>query len=126
MVAFSRLLLTTGLLLPGLAAAAQAETPYNTTSKSFAFERQRNSSLTRRSISLYPAPQKLGILVFPGFEPIDIFGPSEAFLELSRKVHLDLYMITNGATLDPVSTAPPSTLFPMLFRTGGSRFPPAS
>ncbi|TFK81226.1 class I glutamine amidotransferase-like protein [Polyporus arcularius HHB13444] len=51
-----------------------------------------------------PAPSKAGILLFPGFEPLDVFGPVEALQMLSHAVKFDLVWI--GPTLDPVSTAP--------------------
>ncbi|KAI0691635.1 class I glutamine amidotransferase-like protein [Earliella scabrosa] len=54
-------------------------------------------------------PTKFGILLFPGFEPLDVFGPAEVFQTLSRSTHLDLYLISNvhgTSDLAPVSTAP--------------------
>ncbi|RDX45628.1 class I glutamine amidotransferase-like protein [Lentinus brumalis] len=50
------------------------------------------------------APSKFGVLIFPGFEPLDVFGPVEALQMLSREVKLDITWI--GPTLAPVSTAP--------------------
>ncbi|TBU24488.1 class I glutamine amidotransferase-like protein [Dichomitus squalens] len=47
-------------------------------------------------------PSKAGIVVFPGFEPLDAFGPIEALYTLSNDFKLDLYVI--AATLDPVYT----------------------
>ncbi len=50
------------------------------------------------------APSKFGVLLYPGFEPLDVFGPIEALQMLSREVKLDIAWI--GPTLDPVSTVP--------------------
>ena len=48
------------------------------------------------------------MLVFPGFEPLDFFGPAEAFLMLARFHHLEVYTITNQVDLTPVSTEFPA------------------
>ncbi|KAI0753813.1 class I glutamine amidotransferase-like protein [Fomes fomentarius] len=53
-------------------------------------------------------PTKIGIILFPSFEPLDVFGPADALQMLARQTHLDLYLISNanGTDLSPVSTAP--------------------
>ena len=56
------------------------------------------------------------MLVFPTFQPLDVFGSIDALQILSWGHKLDLYMI--GPTLDPVSTA---TLDPA-WNTSGSQF----
>ena len=45
-------------------------------------------------------PSKIGIVVYPGFELLDAFGPLEALYTLSGDVKLDLYVI--ASSLDPV------------------------
>ena len=50
------------------------------------------------------------MLVFPGFEPLDFFGPAEAFLMLSRARNVETYIITNQPDLVPVSTEYPASL----------------
>lgn len=51
----------------------------------------------------YLAPKDFGILIFPGFEALDAFGPLEVINGLSYKLDITLSVI--AATLDPVSTA---------------------
>nr|VWP02059.1 Mitogen-activated protein kinase (EC [Ganoderma boninense] len=53
-------------------------------------------------------PKNFGILLFPAFEPLDVFGPAEVLQALSRGRQISLYLISNGNTTDPVSTAPAS------------------
>ncbi|KAK6071154.1 dj-1 family protein [Seiridium cupressi] len=47
-------------------------------------------------------PQHFGILLYPGFEALDAFGPMEVVNDLSRNNELSLSII--AATRDPVST----------------------
>ncbi|KAI0745253.1 class I glutamine amidotransferase-like protein [Earliella scabrosa] len=63
------------------------------------------SKQTGEPVSESGLPTKFGVLVFPGFEPLDVFGPIEALQMLSQSHKVDLYMIS--PTLDPVSTAVP-------------------
>ncbi|RPD53043.1 class I glutamine amidotransferase-like protein [Lentinus tigrinus ALCF2SS1-7] len=51
------------------------------------------------------APSKVGILIFPGFEPLDVFGPVEAFHTISKKL-AKINLVWIGPTLDPVGSAP--------------------
>lgn len=54
---------------------------------------------------MHVVPSKIGILLFPGFEPLDVFGPVEALQMISlATAKVELFYI--GPTLDPVSTAP--------------------
>lgn len=48
------------------------------------------------------APKHFGLLLFPGFEALDAFGPMEVINDLSR--HHDITLSVIAATLDPVST----------------------
>ncbi|KAI1181124.1 class I glutamine amidotransferase-like protein [Nemania sp. FL0916] len=47
-------------------------------------------------------PTKFGVVVFPGFQALDVFGPLDALNNMSRTTPLEL--VTLAATLDPVST----------------------
>lgn len=47
-------------------------------------------------------PKRWGILLFPGFEALDAFGPMEVVNDLSREHDITLSVV--AATLDPVST----------------------
>ncbi|RDB18457.1 Isonitrile hydratase [Hypsizygus marmoreus] len=51
-------------------------------------------------------PLNFGIIVFPGFQALDAFGPLDALNTLAFTLPLNLSII--AATLDPVSTKPPS------------------
>ena len=61
-------------------------------------------------------PSKIGIVVFPGFEMLDAFGPLEALYILSHSHKLDLYVI--AASLEPVYTGTSNPTF----NPRGSRF----
>ncbi|KAI0722557.1 class I glutamine amidotransferase-like protein [Earliella scabrosa] len=74
------------------------------------------SEQTKAPNATTDVPRKLGVLVFPTFQPLDVFGSIDALQILSWGHKLDLYMI--GPTLDPVSTA---TLDPA-WNTSGSQF----
>ena len=60
-------------------------------------------------------PTKFGLLLYPGFEVLDVFGPIEALNVISRKEfewigidyipNITLSVITSEKTLDPVSPA---------------------
>jgi transcriptional regulator GlxA family with amidase domain len=45
-----------------------------------------------------------GLVLFQGFDPIDVFGPVDVLQFLARMFQLNLYVLAE--TLDPVSTAP--------------------
>ncbi|KAK7427285.1 hypothetical protein QQZ08_006221 [Neonectria magnoliae] len=47
-------------------------------------------------------PTKYGIVLFPGFQALDVFGPADVLNILSKKTPLELSIIAE--TLDPVST----------------------
>ncbi|KAF2439243.1 class I glutamine amidotransferase-like protein [Karstenula rhodostoma CBS 690.94] len=58
-----------------------------------------------------PTPTHIAILLFPGFQLLDITGPLDTLNTLSRTTPLRLTIL--ATTLDPVSTAlPPSTPTP--------------
>ncbi|KAH9926587.1 class I glutamine amidotransferase-like protein [Epithele typhae] len=58
------------------------------------------------------APTKFAILIFPGFEPLDVFGPVEVIQTLSSSKPMSLYWISSSTSpaLDPVSTLVPDDL----------------
>jgi putative intracellular protease/amidase len=47
-------------------------------------------------------PTKFGVVLFPGFQALDVFGPFDALNNLSRTNPLELVVL--AATLDPVNT----------------------
>jgi transcriptional regulator GlxA family with amidase domain len=47
-------------------------------------------------------PVNFGVLLFPAFQALDVFGPLDALNVLSRSYPMNLYTI--AATMDPVST----------------------
>ncbi|KAI1351316.1 ThiJ/PfpI family protein [Xylaria sp. FL0043] len=47
-------------------------------------------------------PTKFGVVIFPAFQALDVFGPLDALNSLSRTTPLELSLL--AATLDPVST----------------------
>ncbi|KAL7752355.1 hypothetical protein RI367_002401 [Sorochytrium milnesiophthora] len=49
-------------------------------------------------------PNHIGVLLYPGFEALDLFGPLEFFNVLSCTETLKLSLISTGDNLDPVST----------------------
>jgi len=55
-------------------------------------------------------PKVFGIVVYPGFQALDVFGPLDALNMLSLAYPLKLYVIAE--TLDPVSTKIPSHHLP--------------
>ncbi|KAI9371474.1 class I glutamine amidotransferase-like protein [Aspergillus egyptiacus] len=50
-------------------------------------------------------PLRIAILLFPGFQALDAFGPLDCLNVLSQSQHLTLSILAH--TLDPVSTKPP-------------------
>ncbi|CAN8096000.1 unnamed protein product [Discula destructiva] len=52
-----------------------------------------------------PKPVSFGVVVFPGFQALDLFGPLDALNMLSSSHKMNLHIL--AATLDPVSTARP-------------------
>ena len=103
----SMFLLWAVVLFPAFALAQQS----NATSS---YRLHSIPSLARGVTDFLPpqtAPKKFGILLFPGFEPLDVFGPAEVIQTLSRRRPLSLYLIPNtNATdsLEAVSTQPRS------------------
>lgn len=55
-------------------------------------------------LTLFPAPIRYGMVLFPAFQAIDVFGPLDALNLLSFSTQLNLTLISS--TLDPVSTKP--------------------
>ncbi|KAJ3045814.1 hypothetical protein HK097_001112 [Rhizophlyctis rosea] len=53
-------------------------------------------------------PLSIGVLLFPGFTTIDVFGPLEYFNALSAQQNITLSLISVGSDLTPVSSAIPS------------------
>ncbi|KAH8160350.1 hypothetical protein CIB48_g7888 [Xylaria polymorpha] len=53
-----------------------------------------------------PAPTKFGVVIFPGFQALDAFGPLDAINNLSSITPLEFVAL--AATLDPVSTRVPA------------------
>ncbi|KAK2595260.1 hypothetical protein QQS21_007047 [Conoideocrella luteorostrata] len=51
-------------------------------------------------------PVNYGVLLFPGFQALDAFGPLDALNFLSRRTHIKFSVI--APTLDPVSTTDPA------------------
>lgn len=50
--------------------------------------------------------RKYGMVLFPAFDPQDVFGPLEVLELLAHDFQMDLYLLAE--TLDPVSTKPAS------------------
>lgn len=62
--------------------------------------------------SAHRVPINYGMILFPGFQVLDVFGPLSALEMLSRHRRMNLYMI--AATKDPVSSRyRPETRHPM-------------
>jgi len=55
-------------------------------------------------------PLNYGVLLFPGFQALDVFGPLDALNILAQELPLNLSII--AATLDPVSTKIPTQILP--------------
>ncbi|KAF9482837.1 DJ-1/PfpI family protein [Pholiota conissans] len=53
-------------------------------------------------------PLRYGVIIYPGYQALDIFGPLDALNTLSLYFPLQLSVIAQ--TLDPVSTKPPGSL----------------
>ncbi|KAL3458272.1 class I glutamine amidotransferase-like protein [Aspergillus heterothallicus] len=51
-----------------------------------------------------PLPKTYGMLLFRGFELLDVYGPLEALSVLEKRPKIDLYMLAE--TLDPLTTEP--------------------
>ncbi|KAI0906689.1 ThiJ/PfpI family protein [Ustulina deusta] len=49
-----------------------------------------------------PPPTKFGVVLFPGFQALDVFGPLDVLNNLSRTTPLEFAVL--AATLDPVGT----------------------
>lgn len=64
-----------------------------------------------------PKPVNFGVVVFPAFQQLDVFGPLDALSLLSRSHNMNLYTI--AATLDPVASKQIT-----FAGDGGTRSPP--
>jgi transcriptional regulator GlxA family with amidase domain len=65
-----------------------------------------------RDMSEAGRPLHLGIVLYPGFEPLDVFGPLEMFMNVGAE-RLRIHMIAQEAGLVPSSTGPyPASLAP--------------
>ncbi|OJJ57514.1 hypothetical protein ASPSYDRAFT_59028 [Aspergillus sydowii CBS 593.65] len=65
-------------------------------------------SLTVYFLSIYrycPQALRIGLVLFPGFEALDAFGPMDCLNALSSKCHITLSILSH--TLEPVSTKSP-------------------
>ncbi|KAF8995484.1 class I glutamine amidotransferase-like protein [Cyathus striatus] len=60
------------------------------------------------SVPANSTPVNYGVLLFPAFQALDVFGPLDALNMLSMRYSMNLYII--AATLDPVSTRPVSAV----------------
>ncbi|KAL4811246.1 class I glutamine amidotransferase-like protein [Aspergillus unguis] len=54
------------------------------------------------------SPLRIGVLLFPGFQALDTFGPLDCLNVLSQTQSLTLSLLTPGHDLSPVSTKPHS------------------
>jgi len=61
------------------------------------------SARSKEEVSL-----KYGVILYPGFQALDVFGPLDALNSLSFAYPMQLSLIAE--TLDPVSTKPPGSL----------------
>lgn len=59
--------------------------------------------MTAQTPSQDALPSRFGMILFPGFQPLDVFGPLGIFNIFSRNQKISLAII--AATLDPVSTS---------------------
>ncbi|KAJ7582155.1 class I glutamine amidotransferase-like protein [Mycena floridula] len=59
---------------------------------------------------LSESPKTYGILLFPGFQALDVFGPLDILNTLSQKTALNLFIISSS--MEPVSTTISSTISP--------------
>ncbi|KAG6902350.1 hypothetical protein C0995_001147 [Termitomyces sp. Mi166 len=55
-------------------------------------------------------PLNFGVILFPGFQALDVFGPLDALNTLASTSPYPLNLSIIASTLDPVSTKPPSSL----------------
>jgi putative intracellular protease/amidase len=57
--------------------------------------------------NIIKAPTRFGLLLYPGFAPLDVFGPIQALTSLSY-AYSDLNLTIIAETLDPVYPGPPA------------------
>ncbi|PMD30668.1 DJ-1/PfpI family protein [Hyaloscypha variabilis F] len=57
--------------------------------------------------NIIKAPTRFGLLLYPGFAPLDVFGPIQALTSLSY-AYGDLNLTIISETLDPVYPGPPA------------------
>ncbi|RDB18456.1 Isonitrile hydratase [Hypsizygus marmoreus] len=67
--------------------------------------------ISPESIPKGPLPVNFGVVVFPGFQALDAFGPLDALNTLSFMFPINLSII--AATLDPVPTNPQTSISPI-------------
>ncbi|KAF2272394.1 class I glutamine amidotransferase-like protein [Westerdykella ornata] len=60
---------------------------------------------TSPSPSPTPTPKNLAFILYPGFQSIDLFGPLDMLALLANRTPLNLYLVSPGPSLAPVSTA---------------------
>lgn len=75
-----------------------------------------SSAATCAAVDNSSLPVNFGVLVFPAFQALDVFGPLDTLNMLSLLHRMNLYVIAE--TLDPVSTSPRSPAM----NTTGSNF----
>lgn len=68
------------------------------------------------------APKSFGVVLFPGFQALDAFGPLDALNVLSLSVPLKLAVLSS--TLEPVSTSLPPSRHPRGASTTGQSILP--
>jgi putative intracellular protease/amidase len=54
-------------------------------------------------------PQHYGLVIFPGFQALDVFGPLDLFNTLNALYNLTNHLSIISTTLEPVSTTPKRT-----------------
>ncbi|KAF7513698.1 hypothetical protein GJ744_007749 [Endocarpon pusillum] len=59
---------------------------------------------SNRGVQTTAPPKQYGMLLFPAFQLLDVFGPLDALTTLSRKYRMNLSLISSSSTLDPVTT----------------------
>ncbi|CZT12127.1 related to ThiJ/PfpI family protein [Rhynchosporium agropyri] len=78
--------------------------------------------VTNSQIYNAPVPRLFGIILFPGFTSLDIFGPLDALNRLSTQYTINLTLIST--TLDPVATEKFSWRKPLMNSTFGESILP--
>ena len=93
------------LSLAGIATAVPQNGWQNYTRISLSTHRSKVHALTTSSPIIATAPPavptSIGVIVYPGFEALDVFGPLQAFNLLANNVTMNLSVI--ASSLEPVS-----------------------